>query len=309
MPGLTAGRSVGRITNSHAKCSRARSRTIAGLHLSRGSCWIKANPNLGVSVSAKYLREQVAEAIQMPTKANIVLRLNFCVWTQSETKAIDLHQWQACPPLPSAAELAAAPCFAGLDLGQSDDFCAFVLVWVLDDGRIAVRPRFWLPRTALETYPHRPYAAWERAGALDITDSAVTDLDVIEAAVAEECHAAGVREVAYDKRFAQQLAQHLIGQGITMIDTPQGFQLNEALTRLLASIVSGELCHGDHPVLTWMASHVVTRHCRHGEIRLDKETAGDKIDGIAALTMALDRVVRQPAEEDLPTASESVFVV
>jgi phage terminase large subunit-like protein len=275
---------------------------VAGLDesddpLTDESCWIKANPNLGVSVPAKYLREQVAEAVAMPTKANIVLRLNFCVWTQSETKAIDMQQWAACKPRPSDAELIGAPCFAGLDLGQSDDFCALVLIWALPDGRVAVRPRFWLPRGALDKYPTRPYDAWRRANALDVTDGPITNLDDVERAVAAECRAAGVREVAFDKRFAQQLAQHLTGQGITMIDTSQGFQLNEALTRLLELVVSGNLSHGNHPVLSWMASNAVVRHGHQGEIRLDKEHAAEKIDGISALVMALDRFVRMPVRE------------
>jgi phage terminase large subunit-like protein len=261
------------------------------------TCWPKANPNLDVSIPAKYLREQVAEAVAMPTKANLVLRLNFCVWTQAETRAIDMTQWQACRPFPSDADLVGAPCFAGLDLGQSDDFCALVLIWALKDGRVAVRPRFWIPREALETYPARPYDAWRRTHALEVTDGPITNLDDVERAVAAECRAAGVREVAFDKRFAQQLAQHLTGQGITMVDTSQGFHLNEALTRLLELVVSGNLCHGNHPVLSWMASNAVVRHGHQGEIRLDKEHAAEKIDGIAALAMALDRYVRMPVNE------------
>jgi phage terminase large subunit-like protein len=83
-----------------------------------------------------------------------------------------------------------------------------------------------------------------------------------------------------------------------MIDTPQGFQLNEPLTRLLELVVSGNFCHGSHPILTWMASHAVVRHGRLGEQRLDKESAGEKIDGISAAVMMLDRVVRQPKAPD-----------
>jgi phage terminase large subunit-like protein len=286
---------------------------VAGLDdgddpLTDPTCWVKSNPNVGVSIPEKYLREQVAEANQMATKANIVLRLNFCVWTQAETRAINMTQWGACQPLPSAAELEGAPCFAGLDLGQSDDFSALLKVWVLGDGRLAVVPRFWLPQGALDRYPNRPYAAWQRAGVLDVTDGDVTDLDQIEDAVAAECAEHGIKEVAYDKRFAQQLAQHLVGQGITMVDTPQGFQLNEALTKLFASIVTGELCHGNHPILTWMASNAVTRTGRLGEVRLDKESAGEKVDGIAALAMALDRVVRSPVEPET-SPDELVLVV
>lgn len=259
------------------------------------TCWIKANPNLGVSIPLKYLREQVDEATAMPTKENLVRRLNFCQWTTSETRAIDLVQWSACPPFPSEPELAGVPAFAGLDLGQSDDFTAFVIVWALSDGRVAVRPRFWLPTGALEQYPQRPYAAWRRLGALDVLPGPVTDLDVIEAEVLNDCRRYGVRELSYDKRFAAQLALHLTGQGVTMVDTPQGFPLNEALTKLFALIAEQKLCHPRNPILDWMASNCVTVNGRLGDVRLAKERASEKIDGISALAMALDRVVRRPA--------------
>ena len=189
------------------------------------------------------------------------------------------------------------PCYGGLDLGQSDDVCAFVRIWDLADGRVAVRPRFWRPAAALVTYRTRPYDQWRRAGVLEVTEGDVTDLDVVEAAVLADCRASEVRELAYDKRFASQLAQHLQGQGIAVVGTPQGFRLNEAITKVLALIVEGQLCHGGHPILTWMASNVVVRHGRCGEVRLDKERAPEKIDGFAALVMAFDRVVRRPAPE------------
>jgi phage terminase large subunit-like protein len=258
------------------------------------ACWVKTNPNLGVSVTEKYLREQVDEANQMPTKAAIVLRLNFCVWTQSHTHAINMAHWHGCPPMPTDAELAGRPCYGALDLGQSDDFCAFARLWELGDQRFAVKMRFWIPQAALETYRTRPYDAWRRLGALEITEGAMTDYDVVERAIIADCRLSGVRELAYDRRFAHQLAQHLEGAGITCIDTPQGFQLNEALKKLLELIVNGALCHGNQPVLSWMASNLVVRQGRLGESRIDKEQAADKIDGIAALVMALDRVVRRP---------------
>ena len=96
----------------------------------------------------------------------------------------------------------------------------------------------------------------------------------------------GVIECAFDKRFANQMAQNLQGRGITMVDTPQGFQLNEALRKVSDLNASGNLCHGNNPILSVMASNAVVRHGRNKEIRLDKEKAADKIDGISALTMA-----------------------
>src|SRR3989442_4376339 len=98
-------------------------------------------------------------------------------------------------------------------------------------------------------------------------------------------------ELSYDKRFASQMALHLEGAGLAVVDTPQGFALNEALRRLSDLVKEQRLQHDRDPILAWMASNAVVRHGMRGEIRLDKEKSGDKIDGIAALVMALSRAL------------------
>lgn len=262
------------------------------------SCWIKANPLLGVTITHEYLARQVENAKNIPSETNTVLRLNGCVWTQTHTRAIDLGKWQGCQDQPTDEELVGELCFGGLDLGMSDDFTAWVRVWILDDGRVVVKPRFWIPQVALEKYPHRPYAVWQREGVLNVTEGDATDYALVQQAVLEDCQRDGIREVAYDNRFAEQMAQGLMAAGITMVDQPQGFQLNEACRRMGELIVSGLLAHGHHPVLSWMASNYVERHGHRGDVRPDKEKASEKIDGIVALEMALARWVRQPAQNE-----------
>lgn len=257
------------------------------------SCWIKANPLLGVSIQPEYLARQVESARNIPGETNTVLRLNFCVWTQAVSRYFDAAKWAACSAVVSDDELIGAPCYAGLDLGQSDDFSAFVRVWDLEDGRVAVKARMWLPRAAMEKYPHRPYAEWVRRGWLTITDGNTTDYETIEADILAECRASGVRQLAYDKRFAEQLAQRLMGAGVDCVDTPQGFYMNAAIRRLNEWVVDGELCHGGHGVLSWMADNAVVKVGRDQALRLDKESAREKIDGIAALAMATDRLMKQ----------------
>jgi phage terminase large subunit-like protein len=61
-----------------------------------GPHWEKANPNLGISLPWEYLREQVREAIAIPSQRNMVRRLNFCQWTQQATVWITAEQWAAC---------------------------------------------------------------------------------------------------------------------------------------------------------------------------------------------------------------------
>lgn len=258
------------------------------------SCWLKANPSLGVCITEDYLRRQVQNAKNIPAETNTVLRLNFCVWTNAVTRYFDMTKWADCQPAVSDDELAGLPCYGGVDLGQSDDLSSFARIWPLEDGRVAVKMRYWIPRGALEKHPDRPYAEWERSGLLTVTEGDTSDLDVIEQDVLDLCRESGVRELAYDKRFAQQMALHWQGAGLDVVDVAQGFALNEPLRGVGAWVVDGVLCHGADPILAWMASNTVVREGRNKEIRMDKEKSSEKIDGVSALVMAADRVVRQP---------------
>jgi len=124
-----------------------------------------------------------------------------------------------------------------------------------------------------------------------------SDLDQIEDEVREPCLTHGVRELAYDKRFSHQLALHLQNAGITCVDTPQGFQQTEALRKVSSAVAEARLCHGNDPVLAWMAGNTQVRTGRNGEIRVDKERSSEKVDGVSALTMAMTCVVAQPVKE------------
>lgn len=262
------------------------------------SCWPKVNPNLGVSIQPEYLRDQVSAAKNIPSETNTVLRLNFCVWTQAQTRAINMQKWRGCQALPPDSELAGKPCYGGIDLGQSDDFSAWVRIWDLLDGRIAVKARFWIPSASLEKYPNRQYAQWKAAGILTVTEGDQTDYPTVEDQIQADCLADGVREVSFDKRFALQMTQNLRGAGINMVDQPQGFQLNEAIKRKLELITAGTLCHGDNDILTWMADNYVLIEGRSGEKRPAKEKAQDKIDGQVALDEAIAAWIRQPKQAE-----------
>jgi phage terminase large subunit-like protein len=266
-----------------------------------GPHWVKANPNLGVSLPWQYVRERVAQARSMPSEVSDVLRFNFCVWTQNVNRAIDMGRWAACPPLPSDAELAGADCFGCLDLGETDDFSAFGRIWVLGDGRVAVQMRFWLPEIALERYPNRPYEEWRRVGLLDVTPGEVTDYATIRAYILDRFKADGLASVFYDTKTARETAQLLIAAGVDMVPMTQGFALNEAIKRTLELITDGQLCHGHDRILSWMASNLVLLTGTKGERRIAKERAPEKIDGMAALVMGIEGAIvrreRQPPPE------------
>jgi phage terminase large subunit-like protein len=277
-----------------------------------GPHWRKANPNLGVSITWDYLRELVREAKGMPASAAIVQRLNFCVWTEQRVVFLDMGAWLECATF-TEDELGGATCYAGLDLGQSDDLSAFVRIWTLADGRIAVKARFWVPESALQQYPERPYAQWKAAGVLEITQGTTTDEDQVEEAVQADCLADGVRTLAYDKRFANHMALHLQGAGITCVDTPQGFQLTEAMRRLEKLTKDRAIAHNGNPILAWMASNLVARFGRNKEVRPDKDASAEKIDGVVALIMALDAALDELPESasvyDSPEREDGIALI
>jgi phage terminase large subunit-like protein len=267
--------------------------------------WKAANPALDDFRSLEEMQIACRRAKEIPAQENAFRRLYLNQWTEQHTRAIDMAQWRVCQAVPPASELLGATCFGGLDLGQSDDFSAWVRIWVLKDGRVVVKPRFFLPASAVAKYPNRPYAQWRNAGILEITEGNTTDYDLVERAVFEDCQRDGIREVAYDRRFAEQIAQHLVGKGLAMVDQPQGEWLHEGITRKLELIASGLLCHGDNPILTWMASNYVLRqNSTTQRFRPDKDKAGEKIDGQVALDMAIMRWVRMPVEHPVDVLAE-----
>ena len=266
-----------------------------------GPHWEKANPNLGISLPWQYLRDLVRQAQGMPSEVGDLLRFNFGVWTRGYHRAFDMGKWAACLPMPTDAELDGADGFGCLDLGETDDFSAWGRLWTLDDGRVAIKLRYFLPEIALERYPNRPYDEWQRAGLLTVTEGDVTDYATVRAQILDDYRSAGLRAVFYDTKTARETAQLLIAEGVDMVPITQGFPLHEAIKRTGELILSGNLCHGNDPILAWMASNAVLVTGSKNEKRLAKERSPEKIDGVAALLMGVDGAVVRREREPEPT--------
>jgi phage terminase large subunit-like protein len=184
-----------------------------------GPHWLKANPNLGVSIPWQYVRDQVRVAIDLPTERNTVRRLNFCQWTDQLTVFITAESWQACAtPLTRAAFLASLEgreCFLGIDLSDKIDLSSVVAIFPRplahepaaraatgegpavdgdagpspDDGppidcAVDVLPFFWMPEKTLARRAQEdkiPYPDWVRDGWVTTTPGVRIDHDAIAA--------------------------------------------------------------------------------------------------------------------------------
>lgn len=265
--------------------------------------WPKANPNLGISITLKYLREQVREAVGMPAKQNTVRRLNFCEWTEQDERWLDMPLWDGGAEPFDLAALRGRPCYGGLDLAKVSDLSALALVFppATEGERWKVLMRFWVPQEDILVRAKRdrvPYDVWKRDGLLTATEGNATDFAFIEAAIIEAAGLYDIREVAYDRVFAGEIVQNLMAEGLTMVPFGQGFLSMAAPTAELERLLKcGMLQHGGHPVLRWNASNVTVATDPAGNLKPDKARSTERIDGIVALIMAIGRGMHSPGPE------------
>jgi phage terminase large subunit-like protein len=98
-----------------------------------------------------------------------------------------------------------------------------------------------------------------------------------------------------------QIAVQLENEGLEMVPVRQGFNTLSSPSKYLETLVAkGELNHGGHPVLAWMADNVTVEEDAAGNIKPSKKRSTEKIDGIAALVTALERAMHA---ETVPLAA------
>lgn len=263
--------------------------------------WPKVNPSLGVTITLKYLREQVQEALGMPSKENIVKRLNFCIWTEQGRRWLPLALWDACRGKHSAQELralvAGERCFGGIDLSLTTDLSAFVLVFPPTDRHeewIALA-WFWCPEDDIATRSkrdHVDYDVWEREGFLFKTPGNIVDHDFIEEQIRQLRSEFDIAEVGYDPALATQLVTHLKAEGLLLTTVAQKPMIMSPAVQTIEKLLLGkQLQHGGHKLLRWCFSNVAVRMDSNGNVKFDKEKSYERIDGMSAFATAMVRAI------------------
>ena len=256
--------------------------------------WPKANPLLDVSVTRRYLREQVQEARDMPPKAALVQRLNFCIWNEASVGAIEMTKWDAEPCQRPGEFPAGAECYGGLDMSTTTDLSAWILLREDEYGDLHVRARFWCPQEGIalrSRRDHVPYELWAREGWITPTPGNVVDYDRVREDILADAEELEVREAGYDRWNTTQLVTQLMNDGATMVPVGQGYASLSAPTKeWLGKIASGKVRHGGNPVLRWMAANLVAEQDPAGNLKPSKAKSTERIDGQAAAVIAMSRL-------------------
>ena len=266
--------------------------------------WYKVNPSLGYTVDIERLRDAFREAQQNPADEMTFRWLRLNQWVKSTVRWMPMDKWDLCAKDIDIQSLEGRECYGGLDLSSTSDITAFVLVFTPEeeDGEFIILPYFWIPEDNVQLrvrHDHVPYDVWERAGEFETTEGNVIHYGYIERFIERLHESFNIREIAFDRWGATQMVQDLEGMGFTVIPFGQGFRdMSPPTKELMKLVLEGRINHGGNPVLRWMADNAVARTDPAGNIKLDKQKSTEKIDGMIALIMALDRAIRHEAEPD-----------
>ena len=266
--------------------------------------WKKANPSLGITVKMEKVKDAYNSAKENPAEENTFRQLRLNQWVKQDVRWMPMDKWDSCAFPVDPNELRGRDCYGGLDLSSTTDITAFVLVFPRRDDSegYTLLPYFWIPEDNVDLRvrrDHVPYDIWKQQGYLQTTEGNVVHYGFIEHFIDDLGKKYHIREIAFDRWGAVEMVQNLEGMGFTVVPFGQGFKDMAPPTKeLMRLTLEKKIAHGGHPVLRWMMDNIYIRTDPAGNIKPDKAKSTEKIDGVVATIMGLDRAIRNEDNGD-----------
>lgn len=263
-----------------------------------------ANPAFGDFQSAEEVRKTAADAKRMPSREAAFRNLILNQRVEAVSPFVPLTIWQANGG--PVAPLGGLAVYGGLDLSETSDLTALVLVGLAADGLWHVHPTFWLPELGLAEKARTdrvPYDLWQRQGFLQTTPGRAVEYAFIAQQLRAVFDTLNVRHIAFDRYNMRHLLPWLKAAGFTeeelarFVEFGQGFVgMGPAVRELEAQLLNARLRHGSHPVLNMCAANAVSEMDPAGNRKLSKKRSHGRIDGMVALAMALGTAITAPPD-------------
>jgi phage terminase large subunit-like protein len=271
--------------------------------------WKKANPSLGLSPTLHFLRSEAAKAKGNPRKESHFRCYHLNQWVDQEVRWLPLTKWDACAPNRNAwkyrlQEMRGHRCTLTLDVSATQDITALYYRFdpITPGGPPLIACRAWLPEATLEKRKkegREPWDRWLESGAIEMTPGDAVDQDFVKLAIEEAMDDFGVDKIGFDPWNARKLVADLIKGGVgeeIFVEMRQGIlTLGEGSKEFERRVFEGSIDHGGHPLMRWMAGHVVIVFDENLNFRPSKKRSREKIDLIVCAVMA-EALSIQPVE-------------
>ena len=276
--------------------------------------WIKANPNLDVSVSIEDLHRKCEKAKAVPSAQNNFMTKHLNVWVNADVAWMNMVDWDKCADESLTPEIfKGEDCYCALDLSSKIDIAAKIQLFkrrIEDEDHFYAFLTSWLPEETIHNTPNDQYEGWLKTGHLIGTPGNIIDFAYIEEDLNQTASDYEIIEVPYDPFQATQLSTRLMAEGFPMVEMrPTVLNFSEPMKELEAVVIDGRFHHNGDPVLSWMVSNVVCHTDAKDNIYPRKEHGHLKIDGVIALIMAMGRAITREKPVESVYAKRGIISV
>ena len=260
--------------------------------------WIKANPNLGKTVSYETYQLEVERAEKAPAARNDILAKRFGIPMEGYTYYFTYEE-----TLPHRKrDYWQMPCAMGADLSQGDDFCSFTFLFPLSKGDFGVKTRNYITSTTLHKLPaamRLKYDSFMEEGSLIVLEGIVLDLDEVYDDLDNHIVERGydVRAFGFDPYNAKEfVARWETDNGpFGIVKVPQGSKTESVPLGELKKLSEGRMLLFDEELMSFTMGNCITLEDTNGNRKLYKRRHEQKIDAVAAM---MDAYVAYKANKD-----------
>ena len=260
--------------------------------------WLKANPNLGKTVSYEVYQQDVERAEKAPATRNDILAKRFGIPLEGYTYFFTYEE-TLCHRKQNFDGL---PCAMGADMSQGDDFCSFLFLFPLNDGRFGIKSRSYISSikfSKLAEAMRRKYEEFISEGSLVVADTSVLDMMWVYEELDEFIikHDYDVRCFGFDPYNAREFVQRWVNEngqfGVEKVI--QGAKTESVpLGELKVYAEERELIF-DEAIVSFAMGNCIVLEDTNGNRKLSKRRHEDKIDPVAAM---LDAYVAYKLNKD-----------
>lgn len=248
--------------------------------------WIKAQPNIGKTVSYDTYQRDVARAENVPSARNDILAKRFGIPMEGYTYFFTYEE-----TIPhQKREYWQMPCAMGADLSQGDDFCAFTFLFPLGDGTFGVKTRAYITTRTFDKLPAAgrvKYESFIREGSLQVMDGTILDMitvynDLDDFIIRSEFD---VRAFGYDPYNAREFVERWVTEngpyGVHKVI--QGARTESVPLGELKKLSSDRHLLFDQELMSWAMGNTIAIEDTNGNRKILKKRMDLKIDSVAAL--------------------------
>jgi phage terminase large subunit-like protein len=253
------------------------------------SMWIKAQPNIGLTVSYKTYQLDVERAEKVPSAKNDILAKRFGIPSEGYTY---YFPYEETLPHPQRSYWQ-MPCSMGGDLSRGDDFCAFTFLFPLSDGSYGIKVRSYITAKTLHRLPvamRLRYEEFISEGSLFVFDGIVLDMmqvyDELDDFITKNCYE--VRCFGFDPYNAETFVDRWCKENgsFGVVKVIQGARTESVPLGELKNLSEERLLKFDEKLMQFAMENCVTLTDTNGNRKLMKLRNEDKIDNVSAMVDA-----------------------